>query len=466
MYASVNPATGERLAERATLERPEVEKILDRSVEAFQAWRVCTVAERAQPMRRLARVLRDSRDRLAGLITTEMGKPITEADAEIEKCAWTAEYLAEHAAAVLADQAAASNAQESYVAFDPLGVILAVMPWNFPFWQVMRFGLPALMAGNGAIVKHSANVPQCAVAVEKAFAEAGFPPGLMTNAYLTNELADELIADDRIAAVTLTGSTRAGREVGAAAGTAVKKAVLELGGSDPFIILADADLDGAVEVGVKARFQNTGQSCIAAKRFIVVEEIAERFEERFVAAVRKLKVGDPADRDTKIGPLAREDLRESLVRQVDASCAQGAHVLTGGQAVDRPGFFYAPTVMTAIDSDMPVWREEVFGPVAPVMRVRDEDEAVVVANATEFGLGSNLWTQDIERAKALARRIDAGNVFINGMTASDPRLPFGGIKRSGHGRELSVFGIHEFTNIKTVWIGPASQTQARAGASE
>jgi succinate-semialdehyde dehydrogenase/glutarate-semialdehyde dehydrogenase len=455
MYASINPATGECLAEFSEMGGPEAGAILDRAVEAFRAWRACTVPERAEPMRRLADVLRGRKKHLAGLITLEMGKPITEAEAEIEKCAWGAEYYAEHAAEHLADRPAASSARESYVAFDPLGVILAVMPWNFPFWQVMRFGVPALMAGNGSVIKHSPNVPQCAAAVEEIFAQAGFPPGLVSNAYLSNELADELIADDRIAAVTLTGSTRAGREIGAAAGTAVKKAVFELGGSDPFIVLADADLDGAVQFAVKARFQNTGQSCIAAKRFIVVEEIADRFQTRFVQAVRELKVGDPTDRSTRIGPLARKDLRTNLARQVEASVREGARVVTGGEALEGPGYYYATSVLTDVRPEMPVWREEVFGPVAPVMAVRDEEEAIAVANTTEFGLGSNLWTRDINRAKQLARRIEAGNVFINGMTASDPRLPFGGIKRSGHGRELSVFGIHEFTNIKTVWIGPA-----------
>jgi succinate-semialdehyde dehydrogenase/glutarate-semialdehyde dehydrogenase len=457
MYASINPATGECLAEFPEIGRSEAGAILDRAVEAFRAWRDCTVAERAEPMRRLAGVLRDRREDLAGLIVLEMGKPITEAEAEIEKCAWGAEYFAEQAGRYLADKPASSSARESYVVFDPLGVILAVMPWNFPFWQVMRFGVPALMAGNGAVIKHSPNVPQCAAAIEEIFTEAGFPTGLISNVYLSNELADELIADDRIAAVTLTGSTRAGREIGASAGKAVKKAVFELGGSDPFIVLADADLDGAVQFAIKARFQNTGQSCIAAKRFIVVDAIADRFQTQFVEAVQKLKVGDPTDRSTQIGPLAREDLRANLIRQVSTSVQAGARVVTGGGALERPGYYYAPTMLTDVRPEMPVWQEEVFGPVAPVMPVHDDDEAIDVANATEFGLGSNLWTQDIERAKQLARRIEAGNVFINGMTASDPRLPFVGIKRSGHGRELAVYGIHEFTNIKTVWIGPAGE---------
>lgn len=464
-YESINPATGERLEEFADTSPDQTDRILSRAREAFEQWRTCTVEERAEPMRRLVQVLRGDKERLAGLITAEMGKPITEAEAEIEKCAWACDYYAEQAPAQLVPVRAKSNARESYVEFDPLGVILAVMPWNFPFWQVMRFGIPAFMAGNGALLKHSPNTPRSALAVEEVFRKSGFPEGLVANAFLSNEVADEIVADPRIAAVTLTGSTRAGSEVAAAAGRAVKKAVLELGGSDPFIVLEDADLDGAVQIAVKARFQNTGQSCIAAKRFIVVETVADAFEERFVAAVRALKVGDPRDRATQIGPLAREDLRTTLERQVRESVDMGARVLTGGEVLDGAGFFYAPTVLTDVGRDMPVWTQEVFGPVAPVVRVRDADEAIEIANATEYGLGSNLWTRDVERARTLARRIEAGNVFINGMTASDPRLPFGGVKRSGYGRELSTFGIHEFTNVKTVWIGPA-EGQQQATATE
>ncbi|GAC1472943.1 MAG: NAD-dependent succinate-semialdehyde dehydrogenase [Chloroflexota bacterium] len=465
-YESINPATGEHLKEFADTSNEELEKILARAREAFSIWRSCTLEERAEPMRRLAQVLRRDKERLAGLVTTEMGKPITEAEAEIEKCAWGCEYYSDHALEHLRAVQIKSNARESYVEFDPLGIILAVMPWNYPFWQVMRFGVPAFMAGNGAVVKHSPNTPQSALAIEEVFATAGFPDGLVSNVFLSNEAADETVADPRIAAVTLTGSTRAGSEVASAAGRAVKKAVLELGGSDPFIVLEDADLAGAVQFAVKARFQNTGQSCIAAKRFIAVESVADEFERQFVDAVKALKVGDPTDHATQIGPLARQDLRDNLERQVNESVRLGACVLTGGAVLERPGYFYAPTILTEVQPNMPVWNQEVFGPAAPVMRVRDADEAIEVANATEYGLGSNLWTQDLDRAKTLARRIEAGNVFINGMTASDPRLPFGGVKRSGYGRELSAFGIHEFTNVKTVWIGPAESQQQQTNAAE
>lgn len=456
-FVSLNPATGEVLQRFPDTAPDDVEHLVTRAHDAFNDWRCFSVEERGAAMRRAAAILRSHRDRYAAVMTAEMGKPITEAEAEVEKCAWACEYFAEQTSSYLADVPLPSTAPDSYVEYLPLGLILAIMPWNFPFWQVFRFAAPALMAGNGTIVKHSPNTPQSALCIAEVFAEAGFPPGLYTNLFVAPEIADDLLLDDHIAAGTLTGSTRAGSEVAASAGRAVKKMVLELGGSDPFIVLADADLDLAVPTAVRARFQNTGQSCIAAKRFLIEEPIADEFERRFVAAVEGLRVGDPADRQTQIGPLAREDLRDNLARQVEESLAMGARVLVGGHALDRPGYYYAPTVLTDVKPGMPVFQEETFGPVAPLIRVRDAEEAICLANDTRYGLGSNLWTRDIGRARDLAPRIAAGNVFINGMTASDPRLPFGGVKKSGYGRELSAFGIHEFTNIQTVWVGPARQ---------
>jgi acyl-CoA reductase-like NAD-dependent aldehyde dehydrogenase len=456
---SVNPATGQVLAEFDEFTPAQVDEALDQAAGAFRYWRANSFEHRAALLREAAGYLRSNRDRFAGLITAEMGKPIGEAEAEVTKCAWNCEFYAEKAAEFLADEPVASNAAESFVAFEPLGVVLAIMPWNYPFWQVIRFAAPALMAGNVAVLKHSSNIPQCALALEEIFTALGFPAGVFRTLLVSSSRVEGIIADDRIAAVTLTGSSDAGRKVAAAAGGSIKKAVLELGGSDPFIVLADADLDGAVEFAVKARFQNTGQSCIAAKRFIVVEDVANEFERRFVDAVRQLRVGDPSQRDTQIGPLAREDLLDSLDRQVRESESRGARVEVGGHRLDRPGYFYAPTVVTSVRADMPVFCEETFGPVATVTRVRDDEEAVDLANASEYGLGGNIWSSDIENAKRLARRVESGAVFINGMVASDPRLPFGGVKHSGYGRELSKFGIREFTNIQTIWVGPAQSRQ-------
>jgi succinate-semialdehyde dehydrogenase/glutarate-semialdehyde dehydrogenase len=395
-----------------------------------------------------------------------MGKPIVEAEGEIEKCAWGCEFYADNAAHFLADEPHRSNATESYVTFEPLGTVLAIMPWNFPFWQAFRFAAPALMAGNTAILKHASNVPQSALAIEEVFHNAGFPKGVFRTLLIDATAAEQLIADPRVAAVSLTGSEAAGSRVAAAAGRVIKKSVLELGGSDPYIVLEDADLDEAARVGVMARNKNAGQSCIAAKRLIVVESVFDAFVERFVAGVQALQIGDPLERTTEIGPLARNDLRDALDRQVRESVAQGARVLVGGQRLDGPGYYYAPTVLVNVNSNMPVYREETFGPVAAIIRVRDEDEALRVANDTSYGLSSAIWTQDVARGKRLARRIEAGGVFINGMSASDLRLPFGGIKRSGYGRELSEFGIREFTNVKTVWIGPAVEQQKPQVKSE
>jgi len=384
-----------------------------------------------------------------------MGKPLVEAAAEVEKCAWSIEWYAENSAELLAPREMASNATQSYVQFRPLGVLLAVMPWNFPYWQFFRAGAPALMAGNTIVLKHASNVPRCSLAIEELFVRASVPTGVAASLLVGSSAVAGLIADPRIAAVTLTGSDVAGAKVAEAAGKVLKKCVLELGGSDPFIVLEDADLQLAATVGCRARNQNNGQSCIAAKRFIVDRKVADEFEELFVAAVKALKVGDPNDPATNVGPLAREDLVDDLADQVARTLAMGGRVLTGGSRQAGPGYYFEPTVMAGITRDMPVFREETFGPVAALIRVDGEDEAVAVANDCEFGLGAAVWTRDPERGKALAGRIEAGMVFVNGLVASDARIPFGGIKRSGYGRELSEFGIKEFMNIQTVWVGPA-----------
>ena len=451
---SINPATEEVLASYQTHSGAEIEEKLRKAQNAFLSWRDEPFSVRAGLMRKAAAFLRQNKQILAGAITAEMGKPIVEAEAEIEKCAVNCNYYSDNAERFVRDEPRISNATESYIQYTPLGVILAVMPWNYPFWQVFRFAAPALMAGNAAILKHASNVPQCALAIEVAFRAAGFPEGLFQTLLVGSPAVPKLIESPVIAAVTLTGSEEAGKQVAACAGRMLKKNVLELGGSDPFIVLADADLDGAVLAGVRARYQNTGQSCIAAKRFIVVESVFQKYQSRFVEAVRSLNVGDPMDRNTQIGPLARGEFVEDLERQVRESVRMGATVLTGGSRRAGKGFYFEPTVLTGVRPDMPAGREEIFGPVAAMMRARDTEEAIQLANQTPYGLGSNLWTSDIEGAKKLSRRIEAGQVFINGIVASDPRLPFGGIKRSGYGRELSDFGLREFVNIQTVWIGP------------
>jgi acyl-CoA reductase-like NAD-dependent aldehyde dehydrogenase len=388
-----------------------------------------------------------------------MGKPIVEAEAEIEKCAWACDFYADNAQRFLADEAVKTHGTDSYVSFLPLGVVFALMPWNYPYWQVFRFAAAALMAGNTIVLKHASNVSMAALEIERLCRESGLPEGVFRTVLVPGAETARLIADPRIAAVTLTGSDGAGVAVGGASGRALKRSVLELGGSDAFIVLEDADLDAAAQTAVRARFQNTGQSCIAAKRFIVVEAVADAFEQKFVEAAAQLKVGDPLERETRIGPMPRADLRDDLHRQVQRSVEMGARVLLGGKPLAGKGYYYEPTILTHVTTDMPVFREETFGPVAAVIRARDTEHALQLANNSQFGLSCNLWTSDITRARKLARRIEAGGVFINGMTASDPRLPFGGIKRSGYGRELSSFGIREFVNIQTVWIGPAIEAQ-------
>ncbi|HZU06729.1 MAG TPA: NAD-dependent succinate-semialdehyde dehydrogenase [Chloroflexota bacterium] len=451
---SINPATEEVLATFEEFTPAQIDAALAQAATAFQEWRRASFAERAALLRRAAERLRAEKARYAGLITDEMGKPIVEAEAEIEKCAWNCEYYAENGARFLADEPVATGARASYVAFEPLGVVLAIMPWNFPFWQVFRAAVPALMAGNTCLLKHASNVPQCALAVEEVFRAAGFPPGVFQTLLIPSSAVETLIADDRVQAVTLTGSDVAGSQVAMAAGRALKKTVMELGGSDPFIVLEDADLAAAAETGARARCQNTGQSCIAAKRFIVVDAVAEEFEERFRAAVSRLRVGPPRERTTQIGPLARGDLRDALERQLRASLAAGARLVLGGTRLEGRGYYFAPTVLADVTLAMPVCQEETFGPLAAVLRVRDAEEALAVANGSRYGLGASVWTRDLERGQALARRLEAGVVFVNGMVASDPRLPFGGVKRSGYGRELGVFGIREFVNIQTIVVNP------------
>lgn len=457
---SINPATEKVLATFPSFATSKIETVLLQAKEESDRWRNTSFDQRGALLRKAGAHLRREQERLAGLITAEMGKPIVEAEGEIEKCAWVCDYYAEHAARFLADEPRASNASESYVAFNPLGVVFAIMPWNFPFWQLMRFAAPALMAGNTAILKHASNVPQCALAAEEMFRDAGFPAGVFQTVLVSGPEATRMIEDSRIAAVTLTGSEEAGSIVAATAGKLVKKAVLELGGSDPFIVLEDADLEAAVETGVRARFQNAGQSCIAAKRFVIVDSVFDEFERRYVQAVEKLRVGDPMERTTQIGPLARDDLRDALEKQVHRSVTRGGRLMTGGERLHGRGYFFAPTVVSNVSPEMPLAREEVFGPVAALLRVANAEEAVRIANDCAYGLGSSVWTKDIPRARALARRIEAGMVFINGMVVSDPRLPFGGVKLSGYGRELADYGIREFVNIQTVWIGPSAGSSA------
>jgi succinate-semialdehyde dehydrogenase / glutarate-semialdehyde dehydrogenase len=449
---SVNPATGEIVATFPETSDRELELLLTNSRAAFVGWRTVPFAARAERMRAAARVLRTRKTDYAHAMTLEMGKPIVEAEGEVEKCAWVCDHYAEHAEADLAEQPRATDASKSYVRFDPLGAVLAVMPWNFPFWQVFRFAAPALMAGNGAVLKHASNVPRCALAIEEVFREAGFPAGLFATVLVSSAKVVKLIADPRIVAVTLTGSEQAGSIVAAQAGRELKKTVLELGGSDPFIVLGDADLARAARVAADARLINSGQSCIAAKRFIVVEPIADQFLERFKVELGSRRMGDPLARETQVGPQARADLRDSLHQQVTESIKRGAQRLLGGEIPAGPGAFYPPTLLTAVDKGMPAFDEETFGPVAAVIRAKDQADAVRLANDSPLGLGASLWTQDRVRAENVAAELEAGTVFVNGQVKSDPRLPFGGIKRSGYGRELAEYGIREFVNIKSVWI--------------
>lgn len=450
--ASINPATGETLKTFDSLTNAQLDEKLQRASDTFRVYRETSFAERTAMMNRAAEILESEKQDLAQLMTTEMGKPIKGAVGEAEKCAWVCRYYAETAQQHLADELVETYAAKSYVKFQPIGPVLAVMPWNFPFWQVFRFAAPALMAGNVGLLKHASNVPQCALAIEDIFRRAGFPEGSFQTLLVGSDAVEGILKDRRVVAATLTGSEPAGRSVAAIAGREIKKTVLELGGSDPFIVMPSANLEQAVTTAAKARTINNGQSCIAAKRFIVAKEIYRDFEERFVAEMKALKVGDPMNEDTDIGPLATEQILKDVDEQVKTSVAAGAILLTGGKKLERQGNFYQPTVLTNIPKDSPGFCEEIFGPVALLFSVENIDEAIELANATSFGLGAAAWTDHEGERNRFIDQLEAGCVFINGMVASDPRLPFGGIKNSGYGRELGEFGIREFVNIKTVVI--------------
>ncbi len=451
--ATINPSTGETLKTFTPLSDAELETKLALADKTFQSYSQTTFTQRIKWLERVAAMLEAYKLKLARLMTTEMGKPLQSAIAEVEKCALVCRFYAEKAPEFLADVPIATDASRSYITYQPLGIILAVMPWNFPFWQVFRFVAPAVMAGNVGVLKHASNVPQCALAIEEIIREAGFPEGVFQTLLVGADKVESIVRDPRVKAATLTGSEPAGRALAAAAGSEIKKVVLELGGSDPFIVLESADLDKAVETGVKARMLNNGQSCIAAKRFIVLEAIADRFEAQFMARFESLKIGDPTLEDTDIGPLATRSIVTDLDAQVRRSLAGGAKLLTGGNPLtDRPGNFYPPTILTEIDPNSDVAKEEFFGPVAMLFRVQNIDEAIAIANNTPFGLGASAWTNRVEECTRLTTELKAGSVFINGLVKSDPRLPFGGIEHSGYGRELGMPGIHEFVNIKTVWI--------------
>ncbi|HLP91196.1 MAG TPA: NAD-dependent succinate-semialdehyde dehydrogenase [Nostocaceae cyanobacterium] len=451
--ATINPATGELLTSFEPLTDAEITAKVDLAETAFKQYRYTSFSERANWLQQAAAILEQEKADFAKIMTLEMGKPYKAAIAEVEKCALVCRYYAENAEGFLADVPVKTDANESFVRYQPLGVILAVMPWNFPFWQVFRFAAPALMAGNVGLLKHASNVPQCALAIEDILRRAGFPEGVFQTLLIGAAKVASIVADERVKAATLTGSEPAGASLAVAAGKQLKKVVLELGGSDPFIVLESADLHAAVSTAVAARILNNGQSCIAAKRFIVQEAIANQFEKLLLEKFQALKIGDPLELDTDLGPLATPDILQDLDQQVKNAVKSGGKVLTGGYALaDRPGNFYPPTIIIDVPVDQPIAQEEFFGPVALLFRVPDLDAAIQLANATPFGLGASAWTKNQQQSDRLINEIESGSVFINGMVKSDPRLPFGGIKRSGYGRELSIQGIHEFVNIKTVWI--------------
>ncbi|MGB0562401.1 MAG: NAD-dependent succinate-semialdehyde dehydrogenase [Spirulinaceae cyanobacterium] len=451
--ATINPANGAVLKTFTPLSARELDQKLSAAQQAYSQYRQTTFAQRRQWLLQAAEILEHNSSEYGTLMTLEMGKTYKSAIAEARKCAWVCRYYAEQGEQFLQDIPGQSDGSDAYIRFAPLGIVLAIMPWNFPFWQVFRFAAPALMAGNVGLLKHASNVPQCALAIEQVFTAAGFPPGVFQTLLIGAQTAETLIADDRIQAVTLTGSELAGSRVAAAAGKAIKKTLLELGGSDPFVVLPTADLEKAVEAAVTARLMNNGQSCIAAKRFILHKAIAAPFQAQLRQRFAALKIGDPMLPETQIGPLATAAIREELATQVETTIAQGATALIGGQPIPGEGYFYPPTMLTDIPPDSPGAQEEFFGPVALLFQVEGLDEAIALANATPFGLGASAWTQDPAEQDQLINGLEAGAVFINGLVKSDPRLPFGGIKRSGYGRELGQQGIHEFVNIKTVWLG-------------
>jgi len=450
--ASINPTTGETLKEFPAFNDNEIEKRLKRAERAFAQYRRHPLADRGQLLMAVASLLEQDKDSLARMMTLEMGKLVRAAEDEIAKCARVCRFYAENGERFLEDEAAQTGAARSYVHYEALGPVLAIMPWNFPFWQVFRFAAPALMAGNVALLKHAANVPQCALAIEEVFCRAGFDEGIFQVLLIEAEQVEKVIVDPRVRAVTLTGSEKAGSAVASTAGRHIKKSVLELGGSDPFIVMPSADFESALTTAIKARTINSGQSCIAAKRFLVANNVYDEFLQRFVEGMRTLKIGDPFDETTEIGPLATEQILQGVHEQVQKSVAAGAKLLTGGNRIHGPGFFYEPTVLVDVPVDSPAYSGEIFGPVAPLFRVRDAADAVEIANATSFGLGASAWTNDRAEQELFTSELETGMVFVNAMVASDPRLPFGGVKRSGFGRELGAAGIREFVNTKTIWI--------------
>lgn len=456
VFNTVNPATGETIETFHAANPAAVETILRLSEVAFKSFRKTSTYQRAELLRRFAAALRKNKDNLAKTITTEMGKIISEAQAEVEKCALEADWYAENGPNMLADEPAPTGGTEAYISFHPLGSILGIMPWNFPLWQVTRFCIPTLLAGNAVLIKHSPNTQRSSVELERVVLEAGFPEGVFKNLILRTEDIVNVINDRRVQGASVTGSVRAGSAVASEAGKVIKTTVMELGGSDAFIVLEDADIPKAVAAGIKGRFGNTGQVCLAAKRFLLVDSIADEFESKFVEATKALRTGDPLDPNSQLGPMARADLRDELHQQVQKSVAAGAKVLCGGKPIAGKGAFYEPTVLSGVKPGMPAFDDETFGPVAAITRVADADAAVEAANTSQYGLSGNLWTSDIDRARKMARELETGGVFINGTTASNPRVPVGGIKNSGYGRELSHFGPHAFVNTQTVWIEPES----------
>jgi succinate-semialdehyde dehydrogenase/glutarate-semialdehyde dehydrogenase len=450
--ATINPATGQMIKSFEPLSSAAIEGKLQKAIETFATYRNVPFAQRAEWMLKAASILENEKEAFAKVMTTEMGKTLRSAVDEAAKCAWVCRYYAENAQRFLADEVVETGAKQSYIRYQPLGPVLAVMPWNFPFWQVLRFAAPALMAGNVGLLKHASIVPQSALLIEDLFHRAGFPDGAFQTLLIGSREVDRILGDPRVMAATLTGSEQAGIEVGIGAAKRIKKVVLELGGSDPFIVMPSANLETATSMAVKARIFNNGQSCIAAKRFIVAESIGEQFEKLFAQKMAALKVGDPFDESTEVGPLSTPDGVADLDRDVRKSVEAGAKILTGGKPLDRPGNFYAPTVLVNIPKDSPAYKEEMFGPVASVFRAKDINDAIRIANDSRFGLGASAWTNDAAEQRKFINELDAGMVFINRMVASDPRIPFGGVKWSGHGRELGAWGIREFTNIKTVWV--------------
>jgi succinate-semialdehyde dehydrogenase len=451
-FATVNPSTGEQIETFSYFSPAQTEEVVARADKSFHSFRKLSVHKRAQLLSSLGSTLRKNKAQLAKVITTEMGKVTFEAEAELEKCAHEADWYAEHGPKIMADEPAPTGVVNAYVSYLPLGAILAIMPWNFPIWQLTRMAIPTMLAGNVVLVKHSTNTQRSSLEFERIMLEAGFPEGIFQNLILRRDDVVNVINDSRVQGASVTGSVGAGSAVASEAGRVIKKTVMELGGSDAFIVCKDADIPKAVAAGIHGRFQNAGQVCLAAKRFILVEEIADEFERLFVKAAESIKVGDPFDPAVQMGPMARADLRDSLHKQVEGSVAKGARVLCGGKPVDGKGAFYTPTVLSGVTEGMPAFDDETFGPVAAIIRVPDVDAAVKAANASQFGLSSNLWTKDIDNARKIARDLYTGGVFINGVTASDPRVPVGGVKNSGYGRELSHFGAHAFVNAQTVWI--------------